>query len=169
MGSTTTKTDTPFPSTGGSSGDNGPKITYEKEEQTKLPTPREIFQGLNEYVIGQSNVKMALSVGVHNHYKRIHVMDAVAAEKQRHDAAVLLQATGAGVTPTYNGIDAMSDLNLAQFGKTKGDKEFSNKNNISKPDFAREVEDCELDKSNIVIIGPTGSGKTLLVSIKDKR
>lgn len=38
-----------------------------------------------------------------------------------------------------------------------------NANDISKPDFARTVEDCELDKSNIVIIGPTGSGKTLVV------
>ena len=36
-------------------------------------------------------------------------------------------------------------------------------NNISKPDFGRDVEDCELDKSHIVIIEPTGSGKTLLV------
>jgi len=36
-------------------------------------------------------------------------------------------------------------------------------NNISKSDFGRDVEDCELDKSNIVIIGPTGSGKTLLL------
>eukprot|EP00804_Cyclotella_cryptica_P022835 CCRYP_005040-RB/>CCRYP_005040-RB protein AED:0.30 eAED:0.30 QI:0/0.66/0.5/1/0.66/0.5/4/489/421 len=58
----------------------------------KLPTPREIYDGLNEYVIGQRNVKIALSVGVHNH-----------------------------------------------------------------------LENCELDKSNIIIIGPTGSGKTLLV------
>lgn len=36
-------------------------------------------------------------------------------------------------------------------------------NDISKPEFGRQVEDCELDKSNIVIIGPTGSGKTLVV------
>jgi ATP-dependent Clp protease ATP-binding subunit ClpX len=36
-------------------------------------------------------------------------------------------------------------------------------NSIAQSTFGREVEDCELDKSNIIIIGPTGSGKTLLV------
>ncbi|KAL7464612.1 hypothetical protein ACHAXS_004954 [Conticribra weissflogii] len=75
-----------------------------------LPTPRQIFDGLNEYVIGQRNVKVALSVGVHNHYKRIAVMEA----QQHHQAWMAMQ-------------------------------------------------ECELDKSNIIIIGPTGSGKTLLV------
>ncbi len=108
---------------------------------------------------------MALSVGVHNHYKRISVMDAMAAEKERLETAILMQAANnSGSFPAMDGKSTISDLNLAQFGKTKNGSEFSSKNNISKPDFARQVEDCELDKSNIVIIGPTGSGKTLLVS-----
>ena len=36
-------------------------------------------------------------------------------------------------------------------------------NSIANDNFGRTVDDCELDKSNILIIGPTGSGKTLLV------
>merc|ERR1711935_490054 len=44
----------------------------------RIPTPREIRKGLDEYVIGQSNVKVALSVGVYNHYKRISVVEAQA-------------------------------------------------------------------------------------------
>ena len=59
------------------------------EPPRRLPTPKEIYKGLNEYVIGQNNVKIALSVGVHNHYKRIIVMDAMAAERERHDAGIL--------------------------------------------------------------------------------
>ena len=65
----------------------------------ELPKPREIYDFLNDYVIGQEQGKKVLSVAVYNHYKRIQV----------------------GVT-----------------------------------------DDVELQKSNIVILGPTGCGKTLL-------
>ncbi|SCJ95932.1 ATP-dependent Clp protease ATP-binding subunit ClpX [uncultured Eubacterium sp.] len=67
----------------------------------ELPKPKEIYETLSDYVIGQDPAKKALAVAVYNHYKRI------------------------------NGI---------------GDKE----------------KDVDLQKSNIVMIGPTGSGKTLL-------
>ena len=68
------------------------------ESVDQLPTPKEIKDVLDQYVIGQESAKVALSVSVYNHYKRIY------------------------------------------FG---GD------------------EDVELQKSNILMIGPTGSGKTL--------
>lgn len=69
----------------------------------KLPKPREIYEILSEYVIGQDDAKKALSVAVYNHYKRIN-------------------------------------------------------NDV----FKGEDKDVELQKSNIVMVGPTGSGKTLL-------
>jgi len=74
-------------------------ITGEQSE-AELPTPHEINEALNSYVIGQERAKRVLSVAVYNHYKRL------------------------------------------RFGKKKGD--------------------VELTKSNILLIGPTGSGKTLL-------
>jgi len=70
------------------------------EPSDKLPTPKEIKDTLNEYVIGQDKAKLVLAVAVYNHYKR-----------------------------------------LQHSGKTS---------------------DVELSKSNILLIGPTGTGKTLL-------
>jgi ATP-dependent Clp protease ATP-binding subunit ClpX len=68
---------------------------------THIPSPRSIKEKLDLYVIGQDRAKKALSVAVHNHYKRLTLSD------QGHN-------------------------------------------------------DVEVDKSNILLIGPTGSGKTLL-------
>lgn len=150
----------------------------------RLPTPREICRGLNEYVIGQNNVKIALSVGVHNHYKRITVMEALAAEKEREEAiqANTIHSQGTGM-PIYSvsssashitegSSEGLASLNLSQFGRSRGGTSGStssasssdpNFNSISKNEVGRNIDDCELDKSNIIIIGPTGSGKTLLV------
>lgn len=67
--------------------------------QSRIPKPKEIKAFLDQYVIGQDHAKKALSVAVHNHYKRI-------------------EAKGSG--------------------------------------------EVELQKSNILLVGPTGTGKTLL-------
>ena len=76
------------------------KTNEAKGIKSSIPAPKEIFDVLNDYVIGQTSAKKILSVAVHNHYKRI------------------------GYSPK------------------KGD--------------------VELQKSNIMLIGPTGCGKTLL-------
>src|SRR5881409_1346125 len=73
--------------------------TFELEN---LPKPREIWEVLNEYVVGQEGAKRALSVAVYNHYKRVQM--------------------------SSNGDDG----------------------------------EIELQKSNILLLGPTGCGKTLL-------
>ena len=67
----------------------------------RIPTPRRLYEQLNQYVIGQDRAKKILSVAVYNHYKRINA-----------------------------GIEADDDI--------------------------------ELQKSNILLVGPTGCGKTLL-------
>ncbi|KAG7356658.1 ATP-dependent protease ATP-binding subunit ClpX [Nitzschia inconspicua] len=155
----------------------------------RMPTPREIRRGLDEYVIGQSNVKVALSVGVYNHYKRIFVAEAQAAAAARRAARregpsqdEYFTASSSDQGNTAGG--SLSDLNLTQFGSTTTTAagvgvppqgrsnpstvsspfcEAPDLNSIADSNFGPDVEECEIDKSNIMLLGPTGSGKTHLV------
>ncbi len=68
-------------------------------EREKLPTPKEIKEKLDEYIVGQDEAKRTLSVAVYNHYKRIDknmdASDGVVLEKSN---VLLLGPTGSGKT-----------------------------------------------------------------------
>ncbi len=76
------------------------KKEEDKKQKFHFPTPAEIKQALDEYIIGQEKAKKKISVAVYNHYKRINL--------------------------------------------------------------AKDESDVEINKSNILLIGPTGTGKTLM-------
>ena len=63
----------------------------------ELPKPREIYEFLNDYVIGQETAKKVLAVAVYNHYKRIQVGAAEDVELQKSNI-LLLGPTGCGKT-----------------------------------------------------------------------
>src|ERR1700678_2148023 len=64
-----------------------------------LPKPREIYDVLDEYVIGQENAKRTLSVAVYNHYKRVQMMASDDAEIELQKSNILLLGpTGCGKT-----------------------------------------------------------------------
>ena len=77
-------------------------VVAEQEEifEVAIPKPKQIYESLSDYVIGQEHARRVISVAVYNHYKRIQMQ--------------------------------------------------------------RDEDDVELQKSNILLVGPTGSGKTLL-------
>jgi len=77
------------------------RITRTRPTSSRIPTPRQIKEKLDEYVIGQEYAKKSISVAVHNHYKRLLHTES-------------------------------------------------------------EDEDVEIEKSNVLLIGPTGCGKTLI-------
>ena len=91
------------------------------EEQAPLPAPREIFDFLEEYVVGQEPAKRALAVAVYNHYKRVRAQDAEQTAPNAKSAAATLA-------------EEASD----------------------------DHEDIEVSKSNVMLVGPTGCGKTYL-------
>ena len=64
----------------------------------KLPTPREINDILNEYVIGQERAKKVLSVAVYNHYKRISAGERKDAPDIQKSNILLIGPTGTGKT-----------------------------------------------------------------------
>lgn len=63
----------------------------------KLPTPSQIYEFLNEYIIGQDEAKRTLAVAVYNHYKRHNVASSSAVEIQKSNV-LLIGSTGTGKT-----------------------------------------------------------------------
>ena len=67
------------------------------EDAPKLPTPRQIYNFLNDYIIGQDTAKRTLAVAVYNHYKRHSVATKSDVEIQKSNV-LLLGSTGTGKT-----------------------------------------------------------------------
>jgi ATP-dependent Clp protease ATP-binding subunit ClpX len=105
-----------------------------------LVPPKEILARLEEYVVGQTRAKKVLSVAVYNHYKRIAMPDALAVEPERAESQGIAEAESRGIGRMKS--REVGEMELRESGRTDGD--------------------VELEKSNILLIGPTGCGKTLL-------
>ena len=78
-------------------GFDGPETTPLEDVPDQLPTPKEIRAVLDEYVIGQETAKVALSVAVYNHYKRIYFGGGDDVELQKSNS-LMLGPTGSGKT-----------------------------------------------------------------------
>ena len=82
-----------------SQGDGNPKKNNKKKTSSPrlLPKPEELKAKLDEYVIGQDQAKIALSVAVYNHYKRIYRKAKTDVEINKSNV-LLLGPTGVGKT-----------------------------------------------------------------------
>lgn len=93
-------------------GRNASKKKEKSAPQKTLPTPQEIKAHLDEYVIGQDDAKIALSVAVYNHYKRIYYGDASNVNIQKSNV-VLLGPTGVGKTMLAQTLAQILDVPFA--------------------------------------------------------
>lgn len=74
--------------------DQGTEVSQDKK---KLPTPSQIYDFLNEYVIGQDSAKRTLAVAVYNHYKRHNAAATTNVEIQKSNV-LMIGSTGTGKT-----------------------------------------------------------------------
>lgn len=130
------------------------------------PPPKKIYDYLNKHVIGQDHAKKVLSVAVYNHYKRIYNNtppamnpvsrpDMTVMEQGPHHSVAhrdLLHLTGLGHGSNFGFNSSQSNTNVEATTQKSNGSEILDK----------KSHDLKLEKSNILLLGPTGSGKTLL-------
>eukprot|EP00884_Botryococcus_braunii_P004193 jgi/Botrbrau1/13775/Bobra.0056s0029.1 len=190
-------------------------------DASKVRTPRQLVQLLDQYVVGQHDAKKTLAVAVYNHYKRIAHEDARKARTATGEPAAGLGPAGeAGVPPgvrsplgdrgghpgsPMSGPDAFRvpshglyppppggpgiDPHLPDFDGSRSSREGSGFQAVAEPSLQNQgfavgaaagpeeeeegglrlegsplsdLDDVELEKSNVLLLGPTGTGKTLL-------
>ena len=117
-----------------------------------LLKPKEITAFLDQYVIGQEDAKKYISVAVYNHYKRIMATTGSTAPAGTPAAAGSIPPPSAyapsGSTAPAGSIPAAGTVSPAGAPATAGN--------------SAADDDTLLEKSNMLLVGPTGTGKTLL-------
>ncbi|XP_031567303.1 ATP-dependent Clp protease ATP-binding subunit clpX-like, mitochondrial isoform X2 [Actinia tenebrosa] len=135
----------------------------QKVQKKPPPPPKKIFNYLDKYVIGQDFAKKVLSVAVYNHYKRLSVNLPSSSQSSSAEVKPIpltrpfpgspheLQLVMAQANTLNSPLGASGVQSSGQMKETSGSEILDAKR-----------DRITLDKSNILLLGPTGSGNTLL-------
>jgi len=137
------------------------------------PPPKKIYEYLNKHVVGQEKAKKVLSVAVYNHYKRIYNnLPANTHSTSRQDVTVVEHSTNNQHNFIFppRGVDFLNLNNIGLnptalgVGVSTGaeDRRPGSANAVGSDILDSDRHELRLEKSNILMLGPTGSGKTLL-------
>lgn len=130
------------------------------------PPPKKIFEYLNKHVIGQEYAKKVLSVAVYNHYKRIYNNLPVQTTAPGNTNPVGAQELNHPFTHRdllhISTIGNPLGVGFQQFPPGSEQKSANNQSVPGSDILDSKQHQLKLEKSNILLLGPTGSGKTLL-------
>lgn len=179
-----------IPNYGGRSPSGNPVKQEKGWRMGSIPRPSEMVSMLDQYVVGQQQAKKVLSVGVHNHYKRVehgrgqsyNQEDAVedsrsikigkypdlvekglpVDEAERYMRLNLMARTDpAAAVAVKSYASALAETMEERIRQENTQASSGNKVQASQ-DKESGYDDVEIEKSNVLILGPTGCGKTLL-------
>jgi ATP-dependent Clp protease ATP-binding subunit ClpX len=150
----------------------------QQNDRRPPPPPRKIYEYLNRFVIGQDHAKKVLSVAVYNHYKRIfhNVPSSSSSSTNRKQEAVPQTINGRDLLQ-FAGLTTLQTPGGGPLGANSFDQRSANGGSAAtteeSPRHASDILDStsyelKLDKSNILMLGPTGTGKTFLAQILAK-
>ncbi|CAF2107449.1 unnamed protein product [Rotaria magnacalcarata] len=175
-----------------SENEGAKKATEEKAKTRQPPpSPKKIYEYLNKYIVGQEHAKKVMSVAVYNHYKRLHnnisitksqpstsenALVSVSSQQQQQQQRGIYKRISYSILFFYfyfsgfllnAGIPFYTvPLDISNNNKNLGSTKPTTNNNeeikFGSDVIHSEQYDLKLEKSNILMLGPTGSGKTLL-------
>ncbi|KAJ4344318.1 ATP-binding protein [Ascochyta clinopodiicola] len=133
---------------------------------SSLVTPKALRQHLDQFVVDQDRAKVVLSVAIHEHHLRIQELQRQRDEQARLEAQAQRRASAfrhpvedefPGQQATVHAYDSADPPSYSDPSYTSSSTPAD-----ADPSLETDTEPLQIDKSNVLILGPTGVGKTLM-------